>query len=70
MRGYFHEDQFTRDRVRQTEDAARMLAEVRLASEAELFLGPYRSNLSAFTHLLRGGQASYSVDRQMKWAPL
>ncbi|MBN9318929.1 MAG: hypothetical protein J0I28_04495 [Caulobacterales bacterium] len=70
LRGYFHEDRMGLDRASQTRDAARMIADVKLAAEAELFLGPYRSNPSTFTHLLRDGRASVSVDRQQVWAPL
>lgn len=70
MRGYFHDAYVQQDLGARTADAARMVTEVMLASAAELFLGPYRSNLSTFTHLLRLGRPSLSVDSQERWAPL
>ncbi len=67
----YRNDQFYRMApAKRVQSVEGLLAEVRIASQSALFLGPYRSNLSLFVANIHWDPTRcVSVDAQREWMP-
>jgi hypothetical protein len=69
--GYRNNQFYRMSRAKRIQSVEGLLAEVRIASQSALFLGPYKSNLSRFvTNIHRDPTRCVSVDAQLEWTPL
>jgi hypothetical protein len=69
--GYRNNQFYQMARAQRIQSVESLLAEVRIASQSALFLGPYKSNLSRFvTNIHWDPTRCVSVDAQREWTPL
>jgi hypothetical protein len=68
--GYRNDQFYRRPHAERIQSIEGLLAEVRIASQSALFLGPYKSNLSLFVANVHWDPTRcVSVDSQREWMP-